>query len=52
MTDPDAFEEGCDAYWDGVDVADNPNEEDTDSRRSCEEGWRAARRQDYDESEG
>ena len=52
MTDHTAFEEGYDAYWEGVDVSDNPHEEDTDERRSWEEGWRSARKHDYDESEG
>jgi ribosome modulation factor len=52
MTNNDAFGEGYDAYWDGVDVSGNPHEEDMDERRSWEEGWRAARKHDYDESEG
>jgi ribosome modulation factor len=52
MTDHDAFEEGYNAYWEGVDVSDNPYEEDTDGHRSWEKGWRAARKHDYDESEG
>ena len=52
MATGNAFDEGYDAYWDGVDVADNPYEEDTDEHRSWEEGWRSARKHDYDESEG
>jgi hypothetical protein len=52
MTDNDALAEGYDAYWEGVDVTDNPHEKDTDGHRSWEEGWRAARKHDYDESEG
>lgn len=52
MSDDDAFEDGYDAYWEGFDVSDNPYDEDTDDRRSWEEGWRAARKHDYDESEG
>jgi hypothetical protein len=52
MIDNDAFDEGYDAYWDGVEVSDNPYEEDTDGHRSWEEGWRAARKHDHDESEG
>jgi hypothetical protein len=52
MPTTDAYDEGYDAYWDGVDVSGNPHEEDTDERRSWEEGWRAARKHDYDESEG
>ena len=30
----EAYDEGYDAYWDGVDVSDNPYEEDTDGHRS------------------
>jgi ribosome modulation factor len=52
MTNNGAHDEGYDAYWEGVDVSDNPYEEDTDGRRSWEEGWRAARQHDNDESEG
>jgi len=52
MSTTDAFEEGYDAYWDGVDVSDNPYNEEEKERRSWEEGWRAARKHDYDESEG
>jgi len=49
MADNEAFDEGYDAYWDGVDVSDNPFEEETEERKSWEEGWRAARKHDYDE---
>ena len=52
MPSQGAFDEGYDAYWEGVDVSDNPHDEETDDRRSWEEGWRAARKHDYDESEG
>ena len=52
MTYHDAFKDGYDAYWEGVDVSDNPYDEETEERRSWEEGWRAARKHDYDESEG
>ena len=31
MTDHDAFEKGYDAYWEGVDVSDNPYDEETDA---------------------
>jgi ribosome modulation factor len=51
MSTDDAFDEGYDAYWDGVDAIDNPYDEGTEERRSWEEGWRAARQHDYDESE-
>jgi hypothetical protein len=43
---------GYDAYWDGMDVSGNPHDEDTEEYRSWEEGWRAARKHDHDESEG
>jgi ribosome modulation factor len=52
MAANDAYEEGYDAYWDGVDVTDNPYEADTTDHRSWEAGWRAARKHDYNESEG
>ncbi len=51
-TDHDAYEEGYDAYWVGVDDSENPHDDDTDGHRSWEAGWRAARQHDYDESEG
>jgi ribosome modulation factor len=47
----DAFDEGYDAYWDGVDVSDNPYDEETEERGSWEAGWHAARRHDYDEDD-
>jgi ribosome modulation factor len=47
-----AYDEGYDAYWEGVDVSSNPHDEDTDVRRFWEDGWRTARQHDYDESEG
>jgi hypothetical protein len=52
MTINNAYDEGYDAYWDGGDVSDNPYDEGTDERPFWEEGWRAARKHDYDESEG
>ena len=52
MSTTNAFDEGYDAYWDGVDVSDNPYDEGMEGRRSWEEGWRAARKHDYDENEG
>lgn len=52
MADNDAYHEGYDAYWDGVDVSNNPYDEEIEERRSWEAGWRAGRRHDYDESEG
>jgi ribosome modulation factor len=54
MFDRQAHDEGYDAYWDGVDAADNPFDEETEAvaRVSWESGWREARKHDYDESEG
>ena len=54
MTDNDAFDAGYDAYWDGVDLEDNPydQEKNADEFESCIAGWREARKHDYDESEG
>ncbi len=54
LTDHDAYEEGYDAYWEGVDISDNPYDKKTDAveRKSWEAGWREARKHDYDESKG
>jgi ribosome modulation factor len=52
MTNSLFFDGGYDAYWDGVDAGDSPYDEETDERHSWEEGWRAARKHDYDEREG
>ncbi len=52
MASHDAFEEGYDAYWEGVDVEGNPYAEDTDECLSWNQGWTEARNHDYDESEG
>jgi hypothetical protein len=37
----DAYEEGYNAYWNGVDVSDNPYGKKTDAaqRESWEAGW-------------
>jgi hypothetical protein len=47
----DAYDEGYNAYWDGVDVSDNPCDNGTEERRFWEDGWCAARKHNYDESE-
>jgi len=49
----EAYDEGYEAYWEGADSGDNPydEEKDADARLSWEEGWRVARKHDYDESE-
>ena len=54
MTDRRAHAEGYDAYWDGIEVSDNPYDQETEAvqRESWEIGRREARRHDYDESEG
>jgi ribosome modulation factor len=54
MTDRQAYDEGYDAYWEGVDVSDNPYDKETEAVRqdSWTTGWREARKHDYDESEG
>jgi ribosome modulation factor len=54
MTTNEAHDEGYDAYWEGIDVSDNPYDEETDAvqRKFWETSWREARKHDYDESEG
>jgi hypothetical protein len=53
MIETTVFDEAYDAYWEGVDVTDNPYDEtDEEKRESWEAGWRAARKHDYDETEG
>jgi ribosome modulation factor len=53
MSDRIAFDEGYDAYWEGVDVDGNPYDETTNApqREAWRAGWRLARKHDYDESE-
>jgi ribosome modulation factor len=51
MVNNHAFMEGYDAYWEGVDVGDNPYEKETDDFRHWQAGWVEARNHDYDESE-
>ncbi len=53
MTDHEAYDEGYDAYWDGVDCEENPYdpEQEPEKRNSWEEGWREARKHDYDEDD-
>jgi ribosome modulation factor len=54
MTNNEAFDQGYDAYWDGVDISDNPFDEETedDARLAWDQGWRKARQHDYDEDDG
>lgn len=53
MLNHEAYDEGYDAYWDGVDEDDNPfkEEDEPENRRQWDAGWRKARVNDYDESE-
>jgi hypothetical protein len=54
MTNREGCDEGYDAYWDGVEVSNNPYNKETDVAlwEFWEAGWRKARKHDYDESEG
>jgi hypothetical protein len=54
MTNQEANDEGYDAYWEGVDVSENPydQEEEADACLAWERGWHKARERDYDESDG
>jgi hypothetical protein len=36
MSSDDAHDEGYDAYWEDVDVTDNPCDEETEERQVCE----------------
>jgi ribosome modulation factor len=49
----EAYDEGYDAYWEGIDDSDNPYDEkqEADARLSWEQGWRRARQHDYDEDD-
>jgi hypothetical protein len=45
----DAYNEGYDAYSDGVAFSENPHNRGTDDRRSWETGWKAAKKHDDNE---
>ena len=51
MTKVETIEQGYNAYWEGVDVADNPHDpaDEPDEHKSWEDGWREARKHDHDE---
>ena len=49
MSTADGFEDGYDAYWEGMDLSGNPHDENSGEYRLWENGWRAARKHDYDE---
>ncbi len=53
MSDHEAYDEGYDAYWDGIEREDNPYdpEQESEKHNSWEEGWREARKHDYDEDD-
>jgi ribosome modulation factor len=53
VTNCDAYDDGYDAYWDGLDREGNPYDqrEEPENRNSWEEGWREARKHDYDEDD-
>jgi hypothetical protein len=51
MPNNDAFEDGYDAYWEGMDLSSNPHDADTEEYCAWEDGWRVAQKHDYDESE-
>jgi len=54
MSDRDAFQDGYDAYWEGVALEDNPYDADKNPGEfdAWIRGWREGRQHDYDESEG
>ena len=43
MPTNEAFDEGYDAYWEGVDVADNPHHRETGKSGACFLGRRLER---------
>lgn len=49
--DDEAFEEGYDAYWDGVDSDNNPHPHGTEQHPSWDEGWSQAQLEDEQEEE-
>jgi hypothetical protein len=54
MTNHEAYDKGHDAYWEGVDVSDNPynREQEANAHLAWTQGWGKARDDDYDESDG
>jgi ribosome modulation factor len=53
MADRDSYDEGYDAYWEGLDREANPHDAEQEPERHnfWEEGWREARKHDYDEDD-
>lgn len=52
MADSDAFQEGYDAYWDGVDLDDSPYVLGTEHSFRWDEGWSHAQVEDKGEVKG
>jgi len=52
MANRDAFDEGYDAYWDGIAAEDNPYDQGTEESHAWNEGWQKARQHDLDERDG
>ncbi len=48
MLDDNAFEDGYEAYWEGVDPDDNPFSPGTAHASSWDEGWSQAQLEDAD----
>ncbi len=48
MSSDQAFEDGYDAYWAGVDSDDNPHKPGTEGQYSWDEGWSQAQLEDED----
>jgi len=48
MTDQTLFQEGYDAYWQGVDPDDNPYVSGSEQSDSWDEGWSQAQLEDDD----
>jgi hypothetical protein len=51
MSENESFQEGYDAYWDGIDPDDNPYPPEAADRLSWDEGWSQAQLEDDDELE-
>ncbi len=47
-----AYQEGFDAFGREEDVTDNPHDEDSKDFREWENGWRAARQEEYGRATG
>jgi hypothetical protein len=52
MREDDAFDAGYDAYWDGVDIEDNPFKPEMPEHRAWDEGRPQAQSEDDGDEEG